>query len=617
LFKLVLFTLAALPALAQNATFRANHYATNCLGTPSFITGDFDGDGKVDIALQCDSVIYIYPGGANGTLLGARAGVTIPNRPTPSTGEVIVAADFNHDGKTDLGIQEVTSSGMIFQVLLSNGDGTFKAPITSQIYSDPKAPVGVDFAADLTKDGAADLILHGGTSIGIMINNGAGSFAAPLFYTAGNFVPVGVADLTGDGVPDLIAIDPYNNYAAFLSKGDGTFAGQIGLFNAPPAARGSVVFADFNGDGANDIGFAASSSSCPACFYVAALQSNGYFAQPVKSTARVAISAAGDFNDDGRADLIQDAADVGSLAVLYSGADATLKPSGLVDVGGAPSSLFVADLNGDGRPDVVSVHQLQGQSAILSVFINTTPAFARVKSIKNAASFAEDPITPGSLISIFGNALATGALAQATAVPLPFSLGGASVKFNGLPGALMFTSLNQINAQVPWKLTPNISGVVVVQVTVGGVDLPPFAVRMSAYSPAIFATQSGAGPGIAINQDATLAAATGSIPGIATRPSKPGEVIFILGTGLGAVDVGIADGAASGDALRYTAVKPRVLIGGASAQVLFYGLSPQFVGVNQLNVIVPDGIDPGTVPLQISIGGVTSTDKVTMAVGKP
>ena len=615
MIKLFLFALAALPAFAQNATFRANHYATNCSGAPALYAGDFDGDGKLDVALQCDGVISIMPGTASGTLLAARTGLVITNRPAPPTGEVVIIADFNHDGKADIGIQEITTNGIIFQVFLSNGDGSFKAPIVSQVYPDPKAPVGVDFAADINGDGSADLILHGGNSVGTMTNTGNGSFAAAGFLQTANTFPVAVGDLNADGFPDVLTMDPSGNYYVLLGKGDGTF-GFASLFNGPVGTKGSFVFADFNGDGRPDVGFAASSPSCAACFYVA-VAGNGFFAAPVKSVARNTRTAAGDFNDDGRADVIQDATDLGALAVLYANADGTMKAAGLVDVGGFPSSLFAVDLNGDDRPDVISLHQIQGQTAIVSLFLNTTGASPRVKSIKNAASFAANPLTPGSLISIFGNGLASGALEQATTVPLPTTLGGTSMTFNNIPAALLFVSQGQINGQVPWKVLPNLNGAVVVIVTVNGTPLPPFNVTLSPFSPAIFATQAGAGPGIAINQDGTLAAAAGSIPGIATRPSKYGEVIFILATGLGAVDLGIADGAASGDALRYTATKPRVLIGGASAQVLFWGLSPQFVGVNQLNVIVPDGIDTGSVPLQISIGGVTSTDKVTMAVQKP
>ena len=151
----------------------------------------------------------------------------------------------------------------------------------------------------------------------------------------------------------------------------------------------------------------------------------------MKTIARSTAIAAGDFNDDGRTDIVQDATDLGALAVLYGGIDGTMKPSGLVDVGGVPSSIFSVDLNGDGRSDVISLHQIQGQNPVISMLLNTTPGSARVKSVVNAALFASSTeVTAGSLVSLYGNALTSGASVPASAIPLPMSLGGTSVTFN-------------------------------------------------------------------------------------------------------------------------------------------------------------------------------------------
>jgi uncharacterized protein (TIGR03437 family) len=77
------------------------------------------------------------------------------------------------------------------------------------------------------------------------------------------------------------------------------------------------------------------------------------------------------------------------------------------------------------------------------------------------------------------------------------------------------------------------------------------------------------------------------------------------------------NGAASLDALRTATTTPTVLIGGKAAQVVFAGLSPQFVGVNQINVAIPAGTPTGNaVSLQISLGGVTTSDAVTIAVSQ-
>ena len=119
---------------------------------------------------------------------------------------------------------------------------------------------------------------------------------------------------------------------------------------------------------------------------------------------------------------------------------------------------------------------------------------------------------------------------------------------------------------------------------------------------------------IAVNPDGTLAWPSGLIPGLTTHPAKVGDVIIIYATGLGAVDSPPDNGQGSLDKLRQTITKPTVMVGGITANVLFAGLSPQFVGVNQLNVIIPNTAAGSNVPLQIQVGGITSPDSVTIAV---
>ncbi|MBI2690223.1 MAG: hypothetical protein HYX27_28280 [Acidobacteria bacterium] len=236
-----------------------------------------------------------------------------------------------------------------------------------------------------------------------------------------------------------------------------------------------------------------------------------------------------------------------------------------------------------------------------------------VAAALNAASFATgQPLVQGSLASVFGTALAPSTV-SATAIPLPPSLGGVSVTIGGVAAPLLFVSSGQINLQVPWTLQNGTADIVV---TVNNTASAAFKATVGGVAPGIFSTQFGAGPAIAINPDGSLAAAAGSIPGIATRPAKAGETIILLGTGLGLVTPAITTGAAASDILRRTIITPSVLIGGVTAQVLFSGLSPQFVGVNQLNVVVPN-LPAGTVSLQIDEAGVRSTDKVTIAVANP
>jgi uncharacterized protein (TIGR03437 family) len=237
--------------------------------------------------------------------------------------------------------------------------------------------------------------------------------------------------------------------------------------------------------------------------------------------------------------------------------------------------------------------------------------------IVNGADFQiGKAITPGSLITIFGTQLAA-RTAQADSIPLSASLGGVTVTFvtdsRSVTAPMLFVTASQINAQVPWDLIPNnTTATVNVIVNNNGTSSAPSPVTVGAFSPGVFASN---GRAIAVNQDGTLAWPAGLIAGLTTHPAKPGDVIIVYATGLGAVDTAVQDGHDSLDKLRNTLVKPQVSIGGISANVLFSGLSPQFVGVNQLNITIPNATAGDNVPIQLQSGGVTST-AVTIAVSQ-
>jgi uncharacterized protein (TIGR03437 family) len=242
-----------------------------------------------------------------------------------------------------------------------------------------------------------------------------------------------------------------------------------------------------------------------------------------------------------------------------------------------------------------------------------TPAVA-AGGVLNAAN-GISPVTPGSLVSIYGTTLAAG-LAQADTIPLSNSLNNVSVTLNGIPAPLLFVSQGQINAQVPWNvLSSGTSGSATIVVTNNGNKSVPQTVPVGPFSPGIFAIGN-----IAVAQnvvDASVAAPVGAIPGVATHPATIGDPygLAILCTGLGAVDSAIANGASSSDTLRRTTTMPTVLVGGQQANVVFAGLSPQFVGVNQINITLPAGTPTGNaVPLQIVMGGITTSSSIVIAV---
>jgi uncharacterized protein (TIGR03437 family) len=236
--------------------------------------------------------------------------------------------------------------------------------------------------------------------------------------------------------------------------------------------------------------------------------------------------------------------------------------------------------------------------------------------VLDASSFVKGQgVAPGSLVSIFGSGLSS-ALALGDTVPLSTSLNGTSVSFNGVLAGLDFVSDGQINAQLPWDvLTINPPGTVNVVVTTAKGSSAPVSVPIAQFSPGIFSIPPGAGYAIAINADGSIAAPAGAIAGFPTHPAKVGDALVVLANGLGPVNPSASDGAASTDATRFTTTTPVVLIGGQSAKVLFSGLTPQFPGVNQLNVVVPQVPIGNSVSIQVQEGGITSSAQVVIAVG--
>lgn len=252
---------------------------------------------------------------------------------------------------------------------------------------------------------------------------------------------------------------------------------------------------------------------------------------------------------------------------------------------------------------------------VAAIAVAQTPAVAE-GGVLNAASFTKgQPVSAGSLVSIFGSELASG-LAQADSVPLSTSLANVGVTFNGVPAPLQFVSAGQINAQMPWDVLPAgiNTGVANVVVTRNGVASASVMIQIGPSTPGIFSIPPGAGYAIAINPDGSLAAPSGSIPGYPAHAAKIGDALIVLATGLGAVDAPLANGAASADKLRRVVNTPGVFIGGQAAQVAFAGLSPQFPGVNQLNLTVPDVTAGNSLPIQLEVAGTRTTDQVIMAV---
>jgi uncharacterized protein (TIGR03437 family) len=241
--------------------------------------------------------------------------------------------------------------------------------------------------------------------------------------------------------------------------------------------------------------------------------------------------------------------------------------------------------------------------------------------VVNSGSYAAQGVAPGSIVSIFGTNLAA-STATASAIPLPTTLSDVtSVTFNNIPAGLYFVSQNQINAQLPFDVLPAGSGTVNIVVTRGTGTSAPQNVTVAPASPGIFTTTAnGLGQAFAYdNATGAIAAPAGTVVGsFTTAPISvsSGHALIIACTGLGAVTPSIDDYVAASDGtIRNSLLQPTVLIGGVPAQFVYSVLSPQYVSEYQIGVIPDPSTRTGdAVSIQIQIGGVTTTDQVTISV---
>lgn len=215
-------------------------------------------------------------------------------------------------------------------------------------------------------------------------------------------------------------------------------------------------------------------------------------------------------------------------------------------------------------------------------------------STVNGASFANIPIAPGAIVSIFGSGLAGSAM-SAPSLPLPVAMDNTSVTFNGIAAPLFYVSSAQINAQAPFEMPPD--GAVSIQVRRGGNLSSVRTANVAAVSPGIFILDRASGAG-AVLHNADFSVVNSS------SPARPGEYLVVFCTGLGPLLTPVKSGVGAPNAA--VIYLPGVNIAGLPAYVSYAGLAPGFAGLYQINVQTPAGLPTGVQPIQIFSLGIAS-----------
>ncbi len=250
----------------------------------------------------------------------------------------------------------------------------------------------------------------------------------------------------------------------------------------------------------------------------------------------------------------------------------------------------------------------------IAVALTITPATSTggqltSAGILSAASFQGGGVSPGLIVTIFGQRIGPDQLVSAQAgadLKFPTTVGETRVLFNNAPSPLIYVSTGQVSAIVPYSVAGRPTAELVIEYRGGKSN--PVSIPVVVAKPGLFtANASGSGPGAIQNQDSSV--------NRASNPAARGSIIVLYATGEGATDPDGVDGQVAASVFPKPKQPVVVRIGGVNAEILYAGAAPSLVaGVMQINVRVPANAPDGAVPIQILVGNAESPAGVTVAI---
>jgi uncharacterized protein (TIGR03437 family) len=258
----------------------------------------------------------------------------------------------------------------------------------------------------------------------------------------------------------------------------------------------------------------------------------------------------------------------------------------------------VRDIFGGVTPLQGSTLTVTDSPVLVTSCCQTAPT---IGAATNAASFA-GAISPGSLATIFGAGFAS-ATGEAKTLPLPGDLAGVSVSIDGYDSPMLYAGSGQINFQVPFEVQAGAATLLVRSPQGMSVEFP---LTIAAAAPGIF--QISGSYAVATDASGTLLTAD--------HGASPGSVIVVYLTGIGSLTNAPLDGAAApSNQLARATLAATATIGGVNAPIQFLGLTPNYVGLAQANLQVPQ-LAAGEYPIVITVDGVASAAAIVPVGGQ-